>query len=147
MIVAKTVIPDQYWILREYDRKVGNIETDQGEYVISLNGERGRFKTLNMIRDRVKINFESLKSQIDNLDPCQVHGYPTTSQAHNAIFDVQHQLPLWTQDRRSRSWLTAGWYRVRQHRDWQLMQCPKLILLQRYPYRGPFRTREESEAS
>lgn len=147
MIIAKAVIPDQYWILREHDRKVGNIETDQGEYVISLNGERTRFKTLNMIKDRVPINFESTDSPSREPDPFQVHGYPTTSLAYNAIFDVKHQLPLWTQDQRSRSWLAAGWYRVRQHRDWQVMQCPKLILLERYPYQGPFRTREEAQAS
>jgi len=144
MIIAKAVIPDQYWILREHDRKVGNIETDHGEYVISLNGERIRFKTLNLIKDKVKIDFESVETKNQEQDPFQVHGYPTTSQAHNAIFDVKHQLPLWTQHERSRSWLAAGWYRVRQHRDWQVMQCPKLILLERYQYQGPFRTREEA---
>jgi len=147
MIKAKTVIPDQYWILRDQDHKVGNIEIDGGEYVVSINGSRTRFTSLKMLKDTVRIDFESTVVKSDPTQEDQVHGYPTTSRAYNAVFDVQHQLPLWTTEPRSRSWLAAGWYRVRQRRTWQIMQCPKLIILERYEYQGPFHTREQAQST
>jgi hypothetical protein len=147
MIIAKPVVPDQYWILQDQGHKVGNIEIDRGEYVISIGGACRRFSSLNSLTRTVRIDFEQQQPQAQDPDPFQVHGYPTTGVAHNPVFDVQHQLPLWTQAPRSRSWLAAGWYRVRQQRNWKIMQCPKLIILQRYQYQGPYRTAEEAQKS
>jgi len=147
MIKAKTVIPDQYWILRDQDHKVGNIEIDGGEYVVSMNGSRTRFRSLKMLKDNIRIDFDPAIVIAPDALSHDVHGYPTTGLAYNAVFDVQHQLPLWTPEPRSRSWLAAGWYRVRQRRNWQIMQCPKLIILQRYPYQGPFHSREQAQGT
>jgi hypothetical protein len=147
MIKAKPVIPNQFWILRDHDHKVGNIEADNGEFIVSLNGAQHRFKSLRTLKDNIQIDFEKTSKKSINVPTHEVHGFPTTGNAYNAIFDVKHQLPLWTQEPRSRSWLAAGWYRVQQHRDWRMMQCPKLIILQRYPYQGPFRTLKEAQAS
>lgn len=147
MIKAKPVIPDQYWILRDQDHKIGNIEIDSGEYVVSINGHRSRYKNLSVLSDSIRIDFECAKPPAARDPQFEVYGYPTTSQAHNSVFDVKHQLPLWTVEPRSRSWLAAGWYRVRQHRNWQIMQCPKLIILQRYKFEGPFHSLEEAQRS
>jgi hypothetical protein len=148
MIEAKPVIPDQYWILREHDRKVGNIEVTDGGYCVNINGSTMVVKNLSMITERVPIDFRAFP----NTNPVpesanEVHGYPTSAPAYNAIFDVKHQLPLWTREPRSRSWLAAGWYRVRQHRSWQVVQCPKLILLERYQFQGPYRSAEEARSA
>jgi hypothetical protein len=144
MIKAKTVVPDRYWILRDGQRKIGNIESDGSVYTVSINGERANYTTLNMIQQRVPIDFEMIERTTPVNNPCEVHGYPTTAPAHNAIFDVKHQLPLWTSDPNSRSWYAAGWYRVRQQRTWKTIQCPKLIMLQRYQYQGPYRSQAEA---
>jgi hypothetical protein len=146
MIVAKPVVPEQYWILRDHGTKVGNIEIDNGTYLVSINGRQRRFENLDVLANSIRIDFEKSNRTVAPTQDNQVHGYPTNGVAYNSIFDVQHQLPLWTQEPRSRSWLAAGWYRVKQHRNWQIMQCPKLILLQRYQYQGPFHTREEAES-
>jgi len=145
MIKAKPVIPDQYWILRDQHHKVGNIEIDNGEYVVSIHGNRSRYKNLNILSDNMRIEFETdrVAAPVDHAQ--QVYGYPTTGPVHNAVFDVKLQLPLWTSEPRSRSWLAAGWYRVRQHRSWQIELCPKLIILQRYPYQGPYHSIEEAQ--
>ena len=58
---------------------------------------------------------------------------------------MSQKLPLYTKTNKSKSWFAAGWYRVKKGRNWSTMQGPKLILLQRYPYAGPFFTREEAE--
>jgi hypothetical protein len=144
MIQAKPVIPDQYWILREDDRKVGNIEAEAGGYLVNLNGETVKIKTLTTLTKRVDIDFLSIPRSEPETARNQVHGYPTDETPHNAIFDVKHQLPLWTREPRSKSWYAAGWYRIKQHRNWITVQCPKLIVLERYQYQGPFHTREEA---
>jgi hypothetical protein len=60
------------------------------------------------------------------------------------MWDVKHRLPLFTKENKSKSWYAAGWYAVKQHRSWKLIRNPKLIVLERYQYQGPFHTQEEA---
>ena len=146
MILAKPVIPDHYWILRDAERKIGNIEADAQGYNVRINNNTLHFKTLDMVRERVGVAFEMPMVSASNAPTNSVHGYPTNGVSFNGVWDVKRQLPLWTQEERSKSWLAAGWYRVRQHRDWQVIFCPKLILLDRYEYQGPFLTEIEARS-
>jgi len=114
---------------------------------MSLHGERTRFDNLTLILNRVPVTFETVQRESAPKKENQVHGYPTTEYPHNAMFDIRYQLPLWTQAENSKSWFAAGWYRVQQHRDWTIMQCPKLIVLQRYNYKGPFYTADDARKS
>lgn len=144
MIKAKPVVPNQYWILQEHNHKVGNIQADSGGYTMSLHGEKTRFENLNILTNRIPVTFENPAQSTKKSEVNQVNGYPTTEVPYNAMFDVRYQLPLWTQNEHSKSWFAAGWYQVKQHRNWTVMQCPKLIVLQRYEYKGPFYTLEEA---
>lgn len=144
MLLAKTVIPNQYWILRDDNRKVGNIEAGPDGVQIRINNQVEHFKNIRTLRQRVKINFEPQVRRHVTDAGNTVNGYPTTSRPYNEIFNVQYQVPLWTREPRSRSWYAAGWYRVRHGRSWSVVQCPKLIVLERYDYQGPFRSREEA---
>lgn len=144
MIIAKPVVPDQYWILKKDDRKVGNIEAVPNGYAVKIDNSVTVFKTLRMLRQQVPMDFEKIEITKPNRLDHQVHGYHTTGRPYNAVFDIQHQLPLWTREPRSRSWYAAGWYRVKTHRTWDVVECPKLIMLERYAYQGPFRTEQEA---
>lgn len=147
MIQAKPVIPDQYWILRQDDRKVGNIQAQDHGYQVTILGRQLTVPDLKVLSEAMPIDFRDMPQVTPDPGPTwEVHGYPTTALAHNAIWDVRHQLPLWTREPSSRSWITAGWYNVQQNRRWRTVLCPKLILLQRYAYRGPWRTAEEARA-
>jgi len=145
MLLAKTVIPNQYWILRDEDRKVGNIEASPDGYQVRINNEVQTFKSMHTIKKKVAIDFEVVENRHQPTVLKQVHGYPTKSRPYNAIYDVKHQVPLWTQDSRSKSWYAAGWYKIRQGRSWSVVFCPKLITLERYPYHGPFMDEEQAE--
>ena len=46
MIVAKTVIPNQYWILRQGDTKVGNIEAGPDGFQIKINNVVQQYKSI-----------------------------------------------------------------------------------------------------
>jgi hypothetical protein len=145
MIVAKTVIPNQFWILKQNDRKVGNIEAGADGFSVKIGSKVSSYKTINTIKQKIAIAFEPIVRNVQhNKVENTVHGFPTSDTAHNAIYDVKHQVPLWTREPRSKSWYAAGWYCVKQGRTWTTELCPKLITLQRYPYRGPFYTEEQA---
>lgn len=146
MITAKPVIPNQFWILKEDDRKIGNIEVNDSGYSVRINNSVTNYKTLSMLKERVSVDFQEAMVKSSPEVENQVHGFPTEHYPHNPVMDVRQQLPLYTCEPRSRSWYAAGWYRVQQHRTWEAVLSPKLILLQRYRYQGPFRTQAEAEA-
>lgn len=145
MIIAKPVVPDQYWILRDGDVKIGNIQAEPGGFAVKIRDHVERFKNIPTIKKRVAIDFQKAPQRAQPKDPHnEIYGYPTTHRPFNAIYDVRHQVPLWTRESRSKSWLAAGWYRVRQGRAWTVVECPKLIMLERYQFQGPFRTKQEA---
>lgn len=146
MIKAKAVVPDQYWILKDQQNKVGNIQAVGDGYSICINNRVATFKTLTSLCKQVPVDFEMLPRDDVNPDEHQAHGYPTSHRVHNAVWDVKKQVPLWTRDPRSKSWFAAGWFKVKQHRDWKVVFCPKAILLDRYKYQGPYYTKQEAQA-
>jgi hypothetical protein len=143
MIVAKPVVKDQYWILKEDNQKVGEIESANGKLVVKFK-DSARVKTVKM-NGRVvpDIQFEAPVER-SAAEKNSVHGYEVKGAVYNPVWDVQQRLPLFTREDKSKSWFAAGWYLVRQHRNWKAVQHPKLITLQRYPYRGPYYTKEEA---
>lgn len=146
MIQAKPVVPDQFWILTEQDRKIGNIQADQSGYSVKIDDSVTRYKTLDLLRSRLPVEFEHVPSPQPAQDVNSVQGYPTSTIPFNGVWDVKKHLPLWTKEERSKSWFAAGWYRVKQHRNWKTVFCPKLIVLDRYQYTGPYCTRVEAQS-
>ena len=143
MIVAKPVIADQFWILKEDDRKVGNIIATDSGFDVKIRDQTVKVQTINMIAQR-GIEFEPMvRSAVVKSD--QVHGFPAQGRVYNPTWDVRHGLPLYTKTRKSKSWFCGGWYRVKQHRSWEVVQCPKLITVQRYPYQGPFYSKDQAQ--
>ena len=138
-LIAKPVIDKQFWILQDGNQKVGNIEACAGGYQVKINNQVAQFKTIKMAAQRVDIQFVSTpKTAARPLVKNQVHGYPTTGKVNNPMWDVKLRLPIYTKTAKSKSWFAAGWYQVKKGRTWTVMQDPKLIVLQRYPYAGPF---------
>ena len=143
MIVAKPVVANQYWILKQDDQKIGNIQASADGFVVKIQNQISSYKTIPMVRKKANIEFEPAE-KVSKPATDSVHGYSTGCRAHNAMWNVQLKLPLFTKTSKSKSWFAAGWYTVKQHRTWKPVQNPKLITLQRYAYHGPFKTKEEA---
>jgi hypothetical protein len=142
-LIAKPVVDKEYWIIKQNDQKVGNIQAVNDGYQITINNKIASYKTIPMLRNRENIEFEPAEKTSKQSDR-QVHGYETSCRVFNPIWDVKHRLPLFTKEEKSKSWYAAGWYLVKQHRNWKPIHNPKLIVLERYAYQGPFYTREEA---
>jgi hypothetical protein len=144
VITAKPVIENRYWILRQGDEKIGNIEATDSGFQVKVQDSVQQFKTIRMVRQRMKVEFEKIAAAHRD-DPHSVYGFPAGCRAYNAMYQVQNGLPLFTKSAKSKSWYAAGWYQIWQARRWTTVQSPKLITLQRYRYRGPFHSREQAQ--
>jgi hypothetical protein len=146
MLVAKPVIDKQFWILQDGQEKVGNIEACAGGYQVKIHNQVAQFKTIRMAAQRVNIQFETrLCSSTQKPAGNQVYGYSTESKIHNPMWDVQMKLPVYTKTSKSKSWFAAGWYWIKKGKVWTQTQSPKLIVLQRYVYTGPYHSKEQAD--
>jgi hypothetical protein len=135
MIKAKTVVTNKFWILQNQGRKVGELNLEQEGYrVKTVRGTRlfKDIKSLDIEFDNINVQTVSKQSEVD------VEGYPAAGRVYNPVWDVQKKLPLYTKDPDSKSLFAAGWYNVTIKGKTKKMFCPKLIILERNEYAGPF---------
>jgi hypothetical protein len=145
-IIAKPVIDKKFWILQKDNEKVGNVEACPGGYQVTINNNVEKYKTIRMVQQRTNIHFET-EVKTSKPDTHLVHGYPASGRVHNPVWDVPHQLPLYTKTKKSKSWFAAGWYTVKRGRKWKIIQDPKLIALERYAFHGPFYSKHSAESN
>jgi hypothetical protein len=130
--------------LQENNRKVGNIEACAGGYQVKINNQTAQFKTIRMVARTANIEFEPAIKKSKPLVLDRVHGYPVVGRVCNPMWDVSQQLPVYTKTAKSKSWFASGWYTVKKGRQWRTVLAPKLIVLQRYPYQGPYHSEQEA---
>jgi hypothetical protein len=140
------VVDKQFWIVKQDNQKVGNIQASADGYQVTLNNQVASYKTLPALRRTANIEFEPAETASKPVND-QVHGYDTGCRAYNGMWNVQMRVPLFTKQSKSKSWFAAGWYMVKQHRAWRAVKNPKLIVLQRYAYQGPFHSKEQANES
>lgn len=143
-LVAKPIIKDQYWVVTDGDKKVGNVVADNNGFEVKLNGTATHYSRVDEIKRKTKIRFEPLKS---DLKPATLPypEYPAPPKIYNSMLDIKKRLHLFTETEKSKCYHAAGWFVVDHGGSKQVEFCPKYIFIQRYPYQGPFKT--ESEAS
>lgn len=138
---AKPVVKNKFWIVERDGNKVATIQTtDDG--VVWVDGHvREKFATIKMLKDRHNVDFVPSKSKSEK--PQDVYGFPVSSRFYNPLYDVTKHLPIYTKQEKSRSYYCAGYYLVQLGTTWTRAFCPKLITLQRYPFKGPFASEQE----
>ena len=145
-IHAKPVIENIFWI----------VEKDGTKFATLRKNEDNRFIMSNELGVQIYDNKESLTKKFgkdffiakivkeaDNALPNEVHGFATSAEPHNAMYDIKRKLPLFTKSSDSKSLYCAGYYVIKFDKGWVKSFCPKLITLQRYDYQGPFKTELE----
>ena len=142
MILAKPVVANKYWILRDGDQKIGTVESSANGFRVTIKNDSAEFKTIKTLKNKTNILFEEAPAKKKEHPEWQVNGFTTNAMPYNPVYDVQRRLPMFTKKRKSKSWYCAGWYQINLDGQWITMFCPKLILLQRYEYRGPAHSAE-----
>lgn len=145
-IYAKPVIENKFWIVEENGEKVATLRKNEDDRFVMSN-ETGIkiYETRESLTSEFGKNFFIVKivREADNSKPNEVHGFPTSTEPHNPLYDVKRKLPLFTKSSDSKSLYCAGYYTIKFEKGWVKSFCPKLITLQRYDYKGPFKTEIE----
>jgi len=141
-IHAKPVIDKKFWIVEKDGTKLATLrKNEDNRYVMSNESGVEIFNNEESVIDKFGENFFVSKVIGETgEEPQEVHGFPASTAPHNSMFDIKRRLPLFTKSKDSKSLYCAGYYLIRFDKGWVKSFCPKLITVQRYDYRGPFKT-------
>ena len=141
-IKLKEVLKNKFWIVEDKGNKIGTLSLADEKYMLSSSTGSEFFDTKQQLGNRFSKNVSWTKLDITQKGPIEriVHSYPTSCDPYNSIFDVKRKLPLFTKSNKSKSLYCAGYYIIRFDKGWVKSFCPKLITIERYPYKGPFKT-------
>tara|TARA_Y200000002_G_scaffold81778_1_gene64635 strand:- start:1522 stop:1998 length:477 start_codon:yes stop_codon:yes gene_type:complete len=145
-IKAKEVLKNKFWIVENEGRKVGTLSFDEEKYMLNdANGNCHYFNTQNQVSKELgsKINWTSLDIVETKPSEKEVHGMPTSCLPYSPIYDVQRKLPMFSKSNKSKSLYCAGYFIIRFDKGWVKSFCPKLITIERYESKGPFKTEIE----
>ena len=143
-LVAKPIVKNQFWIVTDGEKKVGNIEANNAGYGVQLNGTFLQFNNTEELKKQTQIKFANLKQT--SKVPVPYPEYPTTARVYNSICDVKRGLHLYTKTKKSKCLHAAGYFVMDQNGTKVIAFCPKYIFIQRYPYEGPFNTESEAKS-
>jgi hypothetical protein len=140
---AKPIIDNKFWIVEKDGEKFATLRKDEeNRFVLSNLSGIKIFNNKKEITNEFGKNFfvaKILKESNTN-QLTEVHGFQASAVPHNSMYDIKRKLPLFTKSVDSKSLYCAGYYIIRFDKGWVKSFCPKLITLQRYPFKGPFKT-------
>lgn len=143
---AKPIVDGKFWIVEENGEKVGTLhKKENNKFMLSAKGGEHYFSRKDEITKMFGKDFfeVSEKIKISHEEVRDVYGYPTSCRPYNPLFNIQRKLPLFTKSTASKSLYCAGYYTIKFDKGWVKSFCPKLITIERYPYKGPFKSELE----
>ncbi len=145
-IKAKPIVDGKFWIVEENGEKIGVLhKKENNKFMLSSKGTEKYFSKKDELTKLFgKEFFETkIKSTVSTTSIKEVYGFPSSSTPYNVLFNIQKKLPLFTKSKSSKSLYCAGYYTIKFEKGWVKSFCPKLITIERYDYRGPFKTELE----
>ena len=142
-IKAKPIIDEKFWIVESEGVRIGTLrKNEENQFILSNKEGIQVFRNKKSITDQFGNDFFIAKiiKEADNSHPNEVHGFSTSTKPHNAMYDIQKKLPLFTKSKDSKSLYCAGYYIIHFDKGWVKSFCPKLITIERYEFKGPFKT-------
>jgi hypothetical protein len=137
---AKCILKDKFWIVEKDKERIGTLSWDEDRYVFSSTEETSFFNNKNEVKKKFGIEIHWDEPTPPTEQDKEVHGFPTSVVPFNSMYDVQRKLPLFTKSEKSKSLYAAGYYIIRFEKGWVKSFCPKLITVERYDFKGPFKT-------
>jgi len=145
-IHAKPIVDGKFWIVEQDGAKIATLhKKENNKFVLSSTQGEVFFNKKDDLTKQFGLDFflSSTKVKVTKQDIHECHGFPTSVKPYNAMYDVRHKLPLFTKSNASKSLYCAGYYTIQFNKGWVKSFCPKLITLERNPYKGPFKTEIE----
>lgn len=144
-IKAKPILKNRFWVVEDEGRRIGTLSWNEEKYMFSNSEETVFFNNKKQINSKFGVNIEWQTTTTDNKEVGEffVNQYPTSVYPFNSMYDIKRKLPLFTKSEKSKSVYCAGYFIIRFDKGWVKSFCPKLITVERYANRGPFKTELE----
>lgn len=145
-IKAKPIVDGKFWLVEDNGTKVGLLhKKENNKYLLSSKTGETYFSKKDELVKQFGKDFFQIKENVSltHTEIRDVYGYPTSCHPFNPLYNVQRKLPLFTKSGASKSLYCAGYYIIKFDKGWVRSFCPKLITVERYPFKGPFRTEQE----
>jgi len=142
-INAKEIVKDKFWIVENDGVRVGTLSISEDQYMLSSKDGTRFFKNTKQLQKNFDARINWTELEITEVVSKEVNGFATSCTPYNSMFDVKRKLPLFTKSEKSKSLYCAGYYIIRFDKGWVKSFCPKLITVERYETKGPFKTELE----
>lgn len=143
----------QVWSLTNKEGKLGTVyQVDKG-FIFAHQGHTDYFtskKKLQEYVDTIKggtlvpLVFNKPVDSNKQKSNQSVYDYPADGPTYNHLIHVKYRAPVYTKEPNSKCFFAAGWYAVNIDGTWSIEFCPKLLVINRNEFKGPFK--DESEA-
>ena len=134
----KEVLNNKFWIVEQNGQKTGTISFNDEQYMLS-DSSGTHFLKKKDFKEKFGKELTWEKLNIKETRVREVHGFPTSCDPYNDMYDVKRKLPLFTKSKNSKSLYCAGYYIIHFNKGWVKSFCPKLITIERYESKGPFK--------
>ena len=148
---TKTLVPNKCWIIEDNGIKLGTLNKENKGYSFFRKGTKIEIKDLGAVKRYLgvtSLDEETKKSIRDVHRPIDlshsVYGFPCSTEPYNPVYNIIKRLPIYAKSSKSKSLYCAGHYVIQFNKGWVKGFCPKLITLERNPYQGPFKTKDEA---
>jgi|SRR5210317_1685334 hypothetical protein len=141
---AKPILENRFWILESDGEKVGTIcRQEDRRYMYSCPDGTRIFDNQQQLQKNFSGEWmwgSTVSAPKEENEDNSVYDYPSKFKPYNMVFDVKRKLPLFNKSKKSKSLYCAGYYIIQFEKGWVRSYCPKLLTLDNYAFKGPFRT-------
>lgn len=143
-INAKEILKNKFWIVESEGERVGTLSVSEDkQYMLSDTSGTRFFSNLKQLKNNFDSEISWTTVKEDVVIDKEVHGFPASCTPYNPMFDVKQKLALFTKSPKSKSLYCAGYYIIKFDKGWVKSFCPKLITVERYETKGPFKSEIE----
>jgi len=142
-IEAKTILKNKYWIIEDGNTRLGTLSYDNDRYVFTNKNEICFFDNKKDLQNKFGGSFSWKENDtvvIEKLESFDINGYPTGVKPYKCVYDLKKKISLFSKSDKSESLYCAGYFILKFPKGWTKAFCPKLVTIEQYEYKGPFKT-------
>jgi hypothetical protein len=137
---ANPIVANKFWIIEEDGERIGTLSRQEDKtYMYCCNTHTKFYENEKQLTSDIEIEWGVKDTSTKAPQEKEVQGFPTSCIPHNAMYDVKRKLPLFTKSKKSKSLYCAGYYIIKFDKGWVRSFCPKLMTIEGYTSKGPFK--------
>jgi hypothetical protein len=142
MIKAKPILKNKFWIIESNGERIGTLSKEEDKrYMYSCSTGTEYFNDTKSFNSYIGgASWDKTTISDGSKADREIHGFATSGTPYNVMYNVKKKLPLFTKSKKSKSLYCAGYYIIKFDKGWVRSFCPKLMTIEKYEYKGPFKT-------